>query len=155
KDQQQRAMRMLRHLLLESQQFKDRVTFWRGQDLATRYWMEEDHHAKLFRYLARYPEYYYYESHLMSDGYETDISHVDPPPPVSIPIYFDCVVVRFIPLLFEIIGVLVEQGLADLLHEVLQEYGSLMHYHQTPLMCVHELLLYYFEAPTMRKLTVL
>ncbi|CAG8534933.1 1008_t:CDS:2, partial [Scutellospora calospora] len=109
----------------------------------------DDHHDKLTKYLEKYPEYFQYEAFAM-DGYETNNKPLEPPLVTNMPIYYTTAIRRSLPILDIVIGRLIEFGQQEMLANLLDEYGQLYRYHQTPLAFVRDLLHYYYSAPALR-----
>ncbi|KAF0460889.1 mediator complex subunit 23-domain-containing protein [Gigaspora margarita] len=143
------AIGILDYLLFKSEEFSGRVEYFISLKFSHRYWTEDNHHDKLTNYLERYPEYFQYEAFAM-DGYETVNKSLDPPLVTNMPIYYTTVIRRSLPILDIVIGRLIEFGQQEMLAKLLDKYGPLYRYHQTPLAFVRDLLHYYYSAPALR-----
>ncbi|CAG8537465.1 6927_t:CDS:10 [Funneliformis mosseae] len=147
---------ILDYLLFESEGYSERVHYFLSLKFNHRYWVEDDHHEKLMEYLKRYPEYFQYEAYAMdgigyTDGYETAAKKLDPPlKAINMPIYYTSSIRKSLPILDLVVGRFIEFGETAKLVKLLDEFGQLYRFHQTPLAFVRDLLCYYYSAPTIR-----
>ncbi|CAI2167435.1 20394_t:CDS:10 [Funneliformis geosporum] len=151
---------ILDYLLFESEGYSNRVQYFLSLKFNHRYWVEDDHHDKLMEYLKRYPEYFQYEAYAMdgigyTDGYEAAAKKLDPPlKSINMPIYYTSVLRKSLPILDLVVERFIEFGETDKLVKLLDEFGQLYRFHQTPLAFVRDLLCYYYSAPTIRDPTI-
>lgn len=99
------------------------------------------------RYLQKFPEYDEFEAFAMQ-GFEPTIE-LQPPLQIKLPIYFGNVISDLIVTLENVLMRLLEYGQAEILVSVLDRYGSLFRYHQSPLSFVANFFLYYHASPTL------
>ncbi|CAG8438128.1 11243_t:CDS:10 [Acaulospora colombiana] len=116
------AFGILDYLLFKSEGFSERVSYFISLKFSHRYWVEDDHHDKLMKYLERYPEYFQYEAYAM-DGYEMVNKPLEPPLDTHMPIYYTNSIRKSLPILDIVIGRLVEFGEQKMLIKLLDEYG--------------------------------
>ncbi|CAG8592011.1 4329_t:CDS:10, partial [Ambispora leptoticha] len=138
------AFGFLDYLLFKSEGFQSRVDYFISLNFNPRYWAEDDYHEKLMKYLEKYPEFFEFEAFAM-DGYEKTKKSLDPPVSTQMPIYYSFVIARTIPILDIVIGRLIEYGEKDMLVKLLEKYGPLYKYHQTPLSFIRDLFHYYYS----------
>ncbi|CAG8602038.1 10794_t:CDS:10, partial [Acaulospora morrowiae] len=143
------AFGILDYLLFKSEGFSERVSYFISLGFSHRYWIEDDHHDKMMKYLERYPEYFQYEAYAM-DGYETVSKPLELPLATHMPIYYTSSIRKSLPILDIVIGRLIEFGEQEMLVKLLDEYCNLYRFHQTPLAFVKDLFCYYYTAPTLR-----
>ncbi|KAI9492493.1 mediator complex subunit 23-domain-containing protein [Zychaea mexicana] len=143
-----KAFRYVQYLLLESPEFKKRVDKWLSLGFSHRYWTEEDFHEKLMQYLTEYPEYHEYEAFAVAQQ-NTQQPVLDPPLQPQMPVYYTSIVSDFVPFLEVLIARLIEYAQTDLLLQILDRYGQLFYYHNSPLSYVCNLLLYYYPNDTL------
>lgn len=151
------AFKILDFLLFKSEEYSGRVNYFISLGFTHRYWIEDDHHDKLMTYLERYPEYFQYEAYAIGgyDEYETVAKKLDPPlTATNMPIYYTSAIRKSLPILDLVIGRLIEFGETEMLARLLDEYGQIYKFHQTPLSFVRDLLCYYYSAPTLRDSTI-
>ncbi|KAG1151478.1 hypothetical protein G6F37_000970 [Rhizopus arrhizus] len=142
-----KAMLLLQYLLLESREIAQRVHHWESLGISCRPWTEADYQEKLMHYLQKFPEYDEFEAFAMQ-GFEPSIE-LQPPLQIKLPIYFGNVVSDLIVTLENVLMRLLEYGQAEILINVLDRYGSLFRYHQSPLSFVANFFLYYHASPTL------
>ncbi|CAG8583738.1 10890_t:CDS:10 [Ambispora gerdemannii] len=142
------AFGFLDYLLFKSEGFQSRVDYFISLNFNPRYWTEDDYHDKLMKYLEKYPEFFEFEAFAM-DGYENVKKILDPPVPTQMPIYYSFVIARTLPILDIVIGRLIEYGEKEMLIKLLEKYGCLYKYHQTPLSFIRDLFQYY-HSDTLR-----
>ncbi|CAO3590219.1 unnamed protein product [Absidia cylindrospora] len=145
-----RAFEFLRYLLLDSTEFRQRVTKWDSLQFSSRTWTEEDGQEKLMEYHQSYPEYYEFEAFTMPVAGGPPNMSLDPPLQAPMPVYHTNIIIDFVSCLESILSHLIEHGQHDLLADLLDTYGHLFCYHQYPLSFVCNILLYYHDAPTIR-----
>ncbi|CAB5371735.1 unnamed protein product [Rhizophagus irregularis] len=151
------AFKILDFLLFKSEEYSGRVNYFISLGFTHRYWIEDDHHDKLMKYLERYPEYFQYEAYAIGgyDEYETVAKKLDPPlTATNMPIYYTSAIRKSLPILDLVIGRLIEFSETEMLTRLLDEYGQIYKFHQTPLSFVRDLLCYYYPAPTLRDSTI-
>ncbi|CAG8508778.1 6034_t:CDS:10 [Diversispora eburnea] len=144
------AFKILEYLLIESNQYSDRVQYFISLGFSHRYWVEDDHHDKMMKYLERYPEYFQYEAYAM-DGYETVTKQLEPPLITHMPIYYTNAIRKSLPILDIVIGRLIEFEEQELLIKILDDYRHIYKYHQTPLCFVRDLFCYYYSSRVLRE----
>ncbi|RHZ74202.1 hypothetical protein Glove_227g124 [Diversispora epigaea] len=144
------AFKILEYLLIESNGYSDRVQYFISLGFSHRYWVEDDHHDKMMKYLERYPEYFQYEAYAM-DGYETITKTLEPPLTTHMPIYYTNAIRKSLPILDIVIGRLIEFGEQELLIKILDDYRHIYKYHQTPLCFVRDLFCYYYSSRVLRE----
>jgi len=157
REKNETAFGILDYLLFKSEEYSGRVQYFISLEFTHRYWVEDDHHDKLMKYLERYPEYFQYEAYAMggSDDYETAAGKLDPPlTAINMPIYYTSAIRKSLPILDLVIGRLIEFSETDMLAKLLDEFGQIYRFHQTPLAFVRDLLCYYYSAPTLRDSTI-
>ncbi|KAI8328625.1 mediator complex subunit 23-domain-containing protein [Chlamydoabsidia padenii] len=143
-DRAQRSFDFIRHLLLQSPEFDQRIAKWDSLNFSHRSWTEEDNHDKLMAYHKTYPEYYEFEAFSANNNNNND--ELDPPLQTPMPIYHTNLIVDFVTCMESIIAHLIEHNQHHLLADILDKYGHLFCYHQYPLSFVCNVLLYYHEA---------
>ncbi|PWA00551.1 hypothetical protein BB558_003394 [Smittium angustum] len=137
-------VRLVRYLLMESPGFQERLSEWKRLDFSGRYWTEDDYFAKHKTFLSKYPEYFEYEAYLVSQG-----EKVIPPTQIKLPIFYENVMVRLVPVLEYSIDRLIESEQSVLLVELLDHLGPLFRLDQVPLTSLYNILFLYFASPTL------
>ncbi|KAJ1952632.1 hypothetical protein EC988_003444, partial [Linderina pennispora] len=143
-------MALTRFVLLESPMFSERLNEWHRLDFRGRYWADHDHATKHGAFMAKFPEYFEYEAHLVKSKVP-----LEPPPALSLPIYYENIMVRLLPVLEFALGRLIEAEDKQLLRDVLDRMGILYRLHQVPLTTLMDTLFIYFAAPTLHDAAVL
>ncbi|KAJ1903536.1 hypothetical protein LPJ81_003004 [Coemansia sp. IMI 209127] len=141
---------LTRFVLLESPSFTERLNEWHRLDFQGRYWADYRHWAKQETYLTKFPEFFEHEGHLAASNVV-----LDPPPALSLPIYYENRMVRLLPVLEFALGRLIEAENRVLLRAVLDRMGILYRLHQVPLTTLMNTLFVYFNAPTLHDAAVM
>ncbi|KAI9504068.1 hypothetical protein GGI25_001379 [Coemansia spiralis] len=141
---------LTRFVLLESPSFTERLNEWHRLDFQGRYWADYNHWTKQETYLAKFPEYFEYEGYLVQHSVP-----LDPPPALSLPIYYENRMVRLLPVLEFALGRLIEAEDRVLLRDVLDRMGILYRLHQVPLTTLMNTLFVYYNAPTLHDASVM
>ncbi|KAJ2650904.1 hypothetical protein IWW40_002166 [Coemansia sp. RSA 1250] len=142
----QMRLGLTRYVLLESQQFSERLDEWHRLDFQGRYWADFTHWQKQQAYMARFPEYFEFEAAVEGP--------LEPPPALSLPVYYENAMVRLLPILEFALGRMIEAEDRELLRDVLDRMGILYRLHQVPLTTLMNTLFVYFNAPTLHEATV-
>ncbi|ORY00571.1 hypothetical protein K493DRAFT_335300 [Basidiobolus meristosporus CBS 931.73] len=143
------SFQLLKKILIDSSEFSDRLAFWMSLDFNPRYWVEDDFHERLTKYLNKYPEYFEYEAFAMN-GYNLEKEELKPALSTPMPIYYDNLILRILPFLDITIGKLIEFEQVDLLKEVLEKFQKLYRYHQTPLAFIRDTLQNYYSSAALK-----
>ncbi|KAJ1665374.1 hypothetical protein IW140_001453 [Coemansia sp. RSA 1813] len=141
---------LTRYVLLDSPSFTERLNEWHRLDFRGRYWADYKHWEKQETYLTKFPEFFEYEGHLVQNNVT-----LDPPPALSLPIYYENRMVRLLPVLEFALGRLIEAENRVLVRDVLDRMGILYRLHQVPLTTLMNTLSVYFNAPTLHDGTVM
>ncbi|KAK9720183.1 hypothetical protein K7432_004332 [Basidiobolus ranarum] len=141
--------KLLEKVLVESTEFDERLSFWISLEFNPRYWVEDDFHEKLTKYLDKFPEYFEYEAFAMN-GYVSNKEELKPALSTPMPIYYDNLILRVIPFLDITIGKLIEFEQSDLLKLVLDKFQKLYRYHQTPLAFIRDTLQNYYRSGALK-----
>ncbi|KAJ2842275.1 hypothetical protein IWW36_005968, partial [Coemansia brasiliensis] len=139
-------LELTRYVLLESPQFSERLDEWHRLDFQGRYWADFTHWQKQQAYMARFPEHFEFEAAVEGP--------LDPPPALSLPVYYENAMVRLLPILEFALGRMIEAEDRGLLRDVLDRMGILYRLHQVPLTTLMNTLFVYFNAPTLHEATV-
>ncbi|KAJ1645989.1 hypothetical protein LPJ64_002502 [Coemansia asiatica] len=141
---------LARYVLLESPGFTERLSEWHRLDFQGRYWADYKQWEKQSAYLARFPEFFEYDGLLRNAE-----APLDPPPAMSLPIYYENGMVRLLPVLEFALGRLIEAEDRVLLRDVLDRMGILYRLHQVPLTTLMNTLFVYFDAPPLHDAAVI